>query len=125
QGDLEELARRVPLRYREAMARGDLFAAVAVALGPPALAWLAADDVAGGREARRRVMDRWPNDRFLLQHAFQLLSDGDADLYTGNAVHAWRRAVAAAPDFRRSQLGRNQLLRVALADLRARAALGA
>ncbi|HEX9282703.1 MAG TPA: protein kinase [Gemmatimonadales bacterium] len=124
-GELAELARRVPLRLREARERGDLYAAADVTAGRPVVAWLLQDDVPGARQAIRDGMGPWSLQGFHVQHYFSLFAQGHVDLYAGEGLAAWSRTSERWHDVARSMVLRVQVIRLEALHLRARCALAA
>ncbi|HEY4118134.1 MAG TPA: AAA family ATPase, partial [Byssovorax sp.] len=82
-GDLREIRRRQPAQMREALERGDLFAAANLGIGFANLAWLAADDVDGARRGIERAMEHWSKRGFHLEHFYELLARVNVELYAG------------------------------------------
>jgi hypothetical protein len=124
-GELAELARRVPRRLHEAEERGDLYAATDLETGLPNLVWLAADDPEEARHHADEAMRRWSRDGFHRQHAYDLLAQGQIDLYLGNSRAVLARLRERWPALDRSFLLRVQVIRILLLHLRARAAVAA
>jgi len=124
-GELAELARRVPVRLREARERGDLYAAADVAAGRPIVAWLMEEDVTGAQQAIRDAMASWSPTGFHLQRYFGLLAEVQVDLYAGHGLDAWQRATQRWRALARSMVLRVQLIRLEAFHLRARCALAA
>jgi tetratricopeptide (TPR) repeat protein len=124
-GDLAELARRVPVRLREARERGDLYAAADVAAGRPIVAWLMEEDVTGARQAIDEAMASWSATGFHLQRYFGLFAEVQVDLYAGHGLDAWRRTTERWGALARSMVLRVQLIRLEAFHLRARCALAA
>ena len=124
-GELRDLARRVPLLLHDARARGNLYASAGVAVGLTSWAWLAVDDPRAALEAANVGMNRWARGSTHIQHVFYTLAVVNIDLYSGNAEAAYRRVADFWPRLARSRVMFNQLIRVVMLDLRARAALAA
>ncbi len=119
-GRLGELGRRRSLRLAEAQDRGDLYAAANFSTGVLDFAALAADDPARVRADAEWAMARWSQRGFHLQHFLDLLSQGQVDLYTGDAAAAKARLDERWPGLARSLLLRVQHLRIEAVQLRAR-----
>ena len=124
-GELAELARRVPIRLREARERGDLYATADVTAGRPIVGWLMEDDVAGARKVIRDAMGPWSLQGFHLQHYFSLWAEGQIDLYAGEGLAAWSRTTERWRHLTGSMVLRVQLIRLEAVHLRARCALAA
>lgn len=124
-GDFAELARRVPMRLREARERGDLYAAADVAAGRPIVAWLMEEDVTGAQHGIREAMASWSPTGFHLQRYFGLFAETQVDLYAGHGLDAWQRATQRWRALTRSMVLRVQLIRLEAFHLRARCALAA
>jgi hypothetical protein len=122
-GQLRALTQRVPERLRDAVERGDLYAAAVLGLGLANLAWLVVGDVAGAREHARAAMTDWSRDGFQLEHFWELLAQGGIDLYTGDGAAAQDRVAKAWPLLKKSLLLRVQHLRIEAEQLRGRAAI--
>ena len=122
-GELGELGRRIPERLREARERGDLYAAICHSTGLANLVWLAADAPAEARERAREATLAWSQRKFHVEYWWAMLSDGQIDLYLGDAEAAHRNIVAPWPALDRSMLLLVQLTRIEALQLRARAAL--
>ncbi len=91
EGNLPELARRLPPLLVEAEDCGDLFTAVSVRVALEYYVTLAADQP---REARRTVvesMKRWSQSGFQMQHRYALLTEAEIDLYEGAGGAAEKR----------------------------------
>ncbi len=124
-GDLAGLARMVPERLREAVERGNLYAATGLRSWRTNVAWLAIDDPS---EARRQVdlaHKQWSRTGFHLQHYYELLSNGNIDLYCGRGELALERVSERWPALESSLLMRVQNVRIEALHLRARCALAA
>ena len=124
-GDFAELARRVPVRLREARERGDLYAAADVAAGRPIVAWLMEEDVSGAQQAIREAMASWSATGFHLQRYFGLFAEVQVDLYAGHGLDALQRVTARWRALARSMVLRVQVIRLEAFHLRARCALAA
>jgi len=124
-GELGELSRRVPMYLQEAEDRGDLYAAVNMCTGPPNLAWLVRDDVAGARRAATDALKRWSQKSFHVQHTDELYAQAQIDLYVGDGPGAYRRVASSWRALRGSYLLYCQLNRINMLHLRARGALAA
>jgi hypothetical protein len=124
-GELETLAELAPLRIREAVARGDLFAAAYLRTGEPNLVWLVRDDVARAHEEVRLALADWSSQGFFAQHCFALLAETRTDLYAGATTAGLERMDAAWKDLAGSMFMRNLLVRITMTHLRGAAAISA
>jgi tetratricopeptide (TPR) repeat protein len=122
-GGMRELAREVPLRLREAIRRGDLYAATHLATGLPNLAWVVRDDVDGARAVLAEGMGRWSRRGFHLQHYNDLLAQVHLDLYQGRGEKAVRLLASRWGELERSMLLRVQQIRIEATHAHARARL--
>jgi hypothetical protein len=122
-GQLGDLARRVPLRLREAAERGDLYSAIGHSTGLANLVWLAADEVDEARARSREAMRQWSQERFHVEHWWAMLGDRQADLYVGDAEAAYRAICEQWRALEGSLLLMVQLTKLEAVHLRARAAL--
>jgi serine/threonine protein kinase len=122
-GELRELTQVVPAKLREAEERGNLWFATGLRSWRTNVAWLALDDP---DEARRQVMlanKQWSREGFHLQHYYELLANGQIDLYVGNGSAGLERTERHWQALSRSLLLRVQNIRVEAQHLRARCAL--
>lgn len=124
-GALGKLARRVPTHLREALDRGDLYAATDLSVGRANVAWLVRDDVDGAREAVATVMRQWSSRGFHAQHFFALLAEGQIALYTGDVLAYLRVLESRWSDVAHSLILRVRFNRAEVYHLRARALLAA
>jgi len=124
-GEFGELSRRVEALRREALSRGDLYAATSFRTGLTNVALLVADDVDGARREAADVLAQWSHEGFHFQHYWNLLAQGVTDLYAGDGAAAHARIEALWPALQRSLLLRIQNVFVESTHLRARAALAA
>jgi hypothetical protein len=123
QGQLLELARRVPSLLVEAQARGDRFLATNLCLTTLNAAWLVGDDAEKAQAQAQQAIARWSRRGYQLQHWWCLFAETQISLYLGHGDAALRRVLTDVPPLRRSLLLRIQFTRIELIDLRARAAL--
>jgi hypothetical protein len=124
-GEYGELARRLPVRLREAREAGDLYAAADCVIGRPILVWLLNGNTAETWAAVREAKRPWDNHPFQNQHYFTLLSECQLHLYEGNGLGAWERIAGDWPSLKKSLLLRTQVIRMEAIHLRARCALAA
>jgi len=124
-GELRRLAERGPALLEEASSRGDLLAQTSIRCGNASILWLAHDDPDGGRRDVADAVAHWSRRGFLLQHFYELSSQTQFDLYSGNPRVAWERLADRWPELERSLLLRMQRVRIEAWSLRARTALAA
>lgn len=124
-GRFGELTRRVPRLLRDALARGDRYAATDLRIGLPNAAWLAADELADARRHVDEATAERVRTSYHLQDYYELLARSQIDLYAGDGAAAAARIDAAWPALKKSLLLRIQNLRIEASFLRARAALAA
>jgi len=123
-GETEELARWVPLRLRDAIERGDVYAEHGLRAWRTNLAWL----IMGQPDAARAHLlsgttARSPDEPFHLRHYYELASHVLIDLYVGDHEGAWQRLEEAWPVLVASDLLAIQSVRIESGFLRARVAL--
>lgn len=102
---------RATVWLREAAERDDLYAQ-AVAGYWACLHRLAAGDEDGARGLMRRLIARWPQTGYSVQHFHALRIEVFCDLYRGNPGEALRRFEADLPNMRRTGLHRLVLTRL-------------
>jgi tetratricopeptide (TPR) repeat protein len=124
-GQLDELARRVPLRLRDAESRGDLHAEIGHSTGLANLAWLAADDPDEATRRGEATMARWSQKTFHVEHWWNMLGQAQVELYRGDGPQAYARVVEQWKGLKASLLLMVQLTRLEATHLRARAAIQA
>jgi eukaryotic-like serine/threonine-protein kinase len=122
-GRLKELAGRIPELLEDAQSRGDLYADVFLRLQCTYLVALAQDDAPRALADLEVIGATWSVDRFLLQHAWRMVSLVDVALYRGDGEAAWKVIEETWPKLVASQLHRPQSMRVRARMARARAAL--
>jgi hypothetical protein len=124
-GELRELARRVESARRDALERGDRYAAMNVLTGSSHYIRLAADDDRASRRESSEALRAWSRRGFHQQHLLDLFAQTETDLYVGDAHGAHRRVSAAWSDVVRAQLLFSETNRIIIEDLFARAEIGA
>ena len=122
QGELAEVASRVPLLIATALDQGNLYVATDLRTRMNMI-WLAADDPDRARAEVIEALKVWPQSGFHLQHYSSMLALAQIELYTGDAEVAWKHVNVQWEALRRSMLLRLQILRVEALHLRARTAL--
>lgn len=122
-GDLRGLLKRTPEYLEDAIARGDLYASSAARLGHVTSYWLVIDQPDEITSALDELTDRWPKDRFFLQHALEAMSRVKIDLYQGRPAQARARLLDVWPKLVASKLERVQYMRIDWLCARARCAI--
>jgi serine/threonine protein kinase len=126
QGELAELARRMPTLLRDAEERGDLYAATNLRTSFVPILRLAADQPVEARAEGAAAARGWSRDGFHLQHYnFEVFADGQISLYLGEPDAAHHRISGLWPALRASMLMMIQQLRIEALHVRARCALAA
>ena len=121
-GEIDEVARRVPVLLAAALEQGNLFAAMDLRTRLN-LIWLAADDPTRARTEVIEALKDWPHEGFHLQHYTSMLALGQIELYTDDVEVAWRHIQGQWKALENSMLMRIQVLRIEAMHLQARAAL--
>jgi hypothetical protein len=124
-GEVQEIARRLPVRLKEALERDDLYTVTNLSLVVRTFVHLAHDEPERARDELERVMDEWSPHGYHVQHMNRLYDEAQIDLYTGSALSAWQRVAAGWAPVRRAHMLRVQQVYVLLLDLRGRSALAA
>lgn len=119
-GSMRELGRRVEELLREALERGDRYAAINVRTGASHLVRLAADDPHASREESASAIREWSHRGFTLQHVFDLFAQTETLLYEERAQEALALLESRWSDVRRSMMLRSQTVRIFTNDLRGR-----
>jgi tetratricopeptide (TPR) repeat protein len=120
-GELPAVAGPVTALLNDAERKGDSYTIVTIRTSVTAFLALARDDVAGAREEIERAEAHLPNDRFVVQHVYQLISRAQLALYEGDAARARDEIAQALPAIRRSMLLRVQTIRLRLREAQATA----
>ena len=121
-GRLDELAAFVRRHVREALDRGDLFAATYARMHT----WyapIAADDVERARFEMREAIARWSQGGFHIIHYWALYGETQYDLYAGNPEGARERLQREWPALEGSNVLRVQFHRALITLLRGTAAV--
>ncbi len=124
-GEIAELTRHVPLLLRDAVERGDQYAANGLRSWRSNVSWLALDEPAEAREQALAGALKSARDDFHLHHYYELLAHAQIDLYEGHGAEAHERVVSRWKALKRAMLLRIQSVRIEGAFLRARGALSA
>jgi hypothetical protein len=124
-GELRELGRRVEAAHRDAIERGDLYAAMNVQTGSSHYVRLAADDDGASRRESSDALRAWSRRGFHQQHLLDLFTQAETDLYVGDMRGAHTRVGTHWADVESSQLLLTRMNRAIMFDLAARTDLGA
>jgi serine/threonine protein kinase len=123
-GRLAELAEFVRTHVREALERGDLFAATYARMHT----WyapIAADDVSRAGAEMRDAIARWSTGGFHIMHFWALYAEAQYELYAGRAAAAWSLLDRAWPALVKSNILRVQFHRIFMTLLRGSVAVAA
>jgi serine/threonine protein kinase/tetratricopeptide (TPR) repeat protein len=123
-GDLRELQRRHPLYLRDALDRGDIYAAVCMRMGYANFVWLVRGDPEGARREVHEAMEAWSKKGCHLEHFYELVALVNADLYDGRPAEGLRRVNERWGALRGVLLFRIETVRIRCLEMRARCALG-
>jgi eukaryotic-like serine/threonine-protein kinase len=123
-GEISELCARLPRLMREAEERGNLYADVMLRVSRTNVAWLVPDTPDEAERNIAEAIDRWPKDRFVLPHYYELVSRTGIDLYRGDPERALARIEERMPHLHASYLDRVQRVRIETRIAHAGAALG-
>jgi serine/threonine protein kinase/tetratricopeptide (TPR) repeat protein len=112
---------------KDALERGDNYAAVMFRIGVLNRIWWMAGDPARARRELDAAVRGWPagTGAFDMIHFHQLIGYGYIELYEGSGAAAYARVKASWPTLRRSLLLHLEPIRLEVFALRARAALAA
>ncbi len=124
-GRFEELAEHQQAWVRDALDRGDLYAAVNLRIGFSNTVRLVADDPGAAREDVAVSMREWSKQGTHLEHFYELVALANIDLYEGKPVDAHARVLALWKPMRRALLTMVQTVRIHLWRLRGGTALAA
>jgi Cdc6-like AAA superfamily ATPase len=122
-GELNELARRVPLLLREAQEHGDLYAVTNLRGCLYPLVLLAADDPETARRELAEGMSAWSQSGFTFQHYNALVAGAQIELYAGDAAAGQRLIDQSWKPLEKSLLLMMQQSRLEAWHLRGRVAL--
>ncbi len=122
-GHLDDLTQYQGAWLRDALERGDLYAAVNLRIGFANLARLVVGDVEGARRDVAESMRQWAKQGTHLEHFYELVALVNIDLYEGRPEQAHARMVAQWGPMRRALLTMVQSVRIHLWRLRGQAAL--
>jgi hypothetical protein len=122
-GELIEMQRRLPIWIEEAKQRGDLCGASNLRTGLLNLIWVLQDNPGEARRQVNEALAAWSGTGAPMQHYEVMLSLGNIELYCGDGETAYRHVHGAQPVLRRAHLFNVELVRLHMAELRARTAL--
>jgi hypothetical protein len=122
-GGLRELQRRHPLYLRDALDRGDVYAAVCMRMGYANFVWLVRGDPEGARREVHEAMQTWSKKGCHLEHFYELVALVNADLYDARPAEGLRRVHERWSALRNVLLLRIETVRIRCLDMRARCAL--
>jgi tetratricopeptide (TPR) repeat protein len=124
-GEWKLLGEQCVLHLREAIERGDLYAASDLQTGVNLVPQLASHDVATARAVLAEEKARWSTAGFHLQHWNQLLAENLIDFYDGRGVDAHARVLKTWPALTRSLVLNVHVIGIEALCLRACSALAA
>ncbi|HEY7422786.1 MAG TPA: protein kinase [Gemmataceae bacterium] len=122
-GEAVEINRRLPRLLKEARERDDLYGETTLSLAVRTFVLLTADEPERARAELVRVMEKWSQQGFHVQHMNRLFDEAQIDLYLGDAEAAWHRLVDSWPDLEQTHLMRVQQIRIVMLHQRARCAV--
>jgi len=122
-GKLRELQRRHPIYLRDALDRGDVYAAVCMRMGYANFVWLVRGDPEGARREVHEAMQTWSKKGCHLEHFYELVALVNADLYDKRPAEGLRRVNERWGALRGVLLFRIETVRIRCLDMRARCAL--
>jgi tetratricopeptide (TPR) repeat protein len=111
-GEIGEMCARLPRLLREAEERGNYYADVMLRVSRTNVVWLAADKPDEAERNIAEAIERWPSDRFVLPHYYELVSRTAIDLYRGDAERALARIEERRTLLHASFLDRVQRVRI-------------
>jgi serine/threonine protein kinase len=123
-GDWRELCERVTSQLAQALEQEDLLASTNLVSGSLNSVWLCMDQPALAEQHLDDQLARWPRDRFLVVHFYELYARTQLDLYRDDPGRALERLTDTWRALKRSFLLRIPIIRYMMHDVRSRAALG-
>lgn len=124
-GELALLRARLPELLRDVRARGDLYGETNLRSRITWFLKLMDGDLDAARRELEVAIGAWTHHGFHVQHYWQLTGEVECDLWQGDGIGAWKRAVARWPAMAGSLLLRVEFTRVEAWLMRGRAALAA
>ncbi len=125
QGELQDVARRLPGALATAKDRGNLYLEAELRTRMMTLVLLAADEPGEADRQAQEVMQRWWRGGFTRQHYNHVLGSATTALYRGDGQTAWKVVEENRAALKRTLLLQVQLLRIEMSFLRGRCALAA
>ena len=125
EGQLAELARRIPPILAEADDRGDLFAATSIRVATEHVGLIAAGQPDQARANVDEAMARWSQTGFQMQHRYALVARAEIDLSQDRGRTAYDRIEARWPEIEASMLMQIRQQRIDTYSVRGRAAVAA
>ncbi len=122
-GKYKVLRRHQQEGLHEALARGDVYAAVTMRSGYPNMSWLCADQPDLAEQNAESAIRDWSKRGFHLEHYYGIRARVCVRLYRGNAIEAHALATELVRSTQRSMLARIQFARLRAIHLRGAAAL--
>ena len=122
-GRFEELTQRQPAWARDALDRGDLYAAVNLRIGFASMARLVVDEPEAARSDVAASMSQWSKQGTHLEHFYELVALVNADLYEGRPEDAHKRVLEQWRPMRRALLTMVQSVRLHLWRMRGQTTL--
>src|SRR5262249_56750264 len=96
-GEAVEINRRLPRLLKEARERDDLYGETTLSLAVRTFVLLTADEPERARNELARVMEKWSQQGFHVQHMNRLFDEAQIDLYLAAAQTASRRLRDSCP----------------------------
>jgi hypothetical protein len=124
-GEVAEINRRLPVLFKEAQERDDLYTVTNLSLTVRTFVRLAGDEPARARDELAQVMDKWSQLGYHVQHMNRWYDEVQIELYSGGAAAALARIRAGWAAVKASHLLRVQQVRIFLVHARACCALAA
>ncbi|MFI5280882.1 MAG: hypothetical protein ACHQU1_10320, partial [Gemmatimonadales bacterium] len=104
QGKIRELCRLTALFLRDALDRGDRFAAIIFRANWSIMRWLCGDDLEGARATIAGATAQCPTGMFAVPHLLCVVAQALVDLYAGESANAHSRVEHAWPAMERAKL---------------------
>ena len=124
-GKFRELAGTLPSLLKEALDRGDLYAATNMRTRISYVLYLTQDQPLQAREELRQAIESWSRHIFFVQHWYEMFGQVETALYSGEKAAAWQHLDSRWPELEQSLLLRVQSVLINSLYLRARTALAA
>ncbi|HTQ44711.1 MAG TPA: protein kinase [Polyangiaceae bacterium] len=124
-GRAREMLRIHPELLRDALLRGDLYAATNLRTGTSNAVWLVSGEPERAVAEADEAMRLWSQRGFHVQHVYDVMARCAVDLYRGRGEESLARLAATEGELRSSRLMGVQILGHVILDLRARSAIAA